>query len=725
MKFLLVGFISCLTFWNTIHTANSSESIFFLDNVYKLSFYPYKTQQTCGHFSSYSSRENQKGVTAINPRSYDVISYDLFLDWYNVLKNPTGMDSLDRIWYGKNNITLQIKQNNLTQIELDASNLVINSVKILYNNQSYIITPTPKIFGDLLKVPLPFQVFDSDTLTVSIEYTYARNIEFGKYRGFYLYPKRMYVGSLPAPFYDSVFVEERLAYTMSEPEDARYWMPCNDAPYDKAEAKITIRVPDGYIAASNGFLERLETDGDTAKIFYWVSDKPITTYLMSVTSSKYIKYSDWYRKTTNPSDSVEVQYYVWEKDYLSTKTDGSEYNARHTFSTTTAMMEFFSKTFIEYPFVKYGMVSIMPFNFGGMEHQTITSVNRTWLRVNSQFGIAHELAHQWLGDLVTCATWNDIWFNEGGATWSEALWAEKIWGKNGYNALLQNSRSKYLRDGGLNLPAIYGLPTNTIFGTYSVLVYQKASWVYHMLKNMLGDTTFFTTLRDFFHDYAYQSIETQDLVNYLTNKFSNPPIDFETFFEQWIFKAGHPVYSVSSSINSFQNDSGYYNANVILSQVQSKAEVPNIFQTPIRLAFIKNDSVFYKTFINNQRIQTYSFALPFFPDSVFIDTTFVLCEVIETYLTAENNQGGCLEGVSPNTISPNDIQQLTLCVPTTNHYTIQIYDLLGRLIETIYDGNLDEGSRLIPFSINKLSRGLYFINCYSNISNKTFPFLRE
>lgn len=725
MKLLPIIFIFCLVFSGSISTASSSTSIFFLNNVYTLSFYPYKTQQNCGHSPSYSLTSNQKEVTAITPRPYDVILYDLFLDWYNVLKNPTGMDSLDRIWYGKNNITLKIKQNNLTQIEFDASNLVIDSVIVLYHNQFYVIAPTPKISNNLLRVLLPFQVLENDTLVVSIKYTYARNIKFENYRGFYLYPKRMYVGSLPAPFYDSVFVEEKLAYTMSEPEDARYWMPCNDAPYDKAQEKITVRVPIGYTVASNGLLAKRETDGDTATVYYWVGDKPIATYLMSVTASKYIKYSDWYRKTTNPQDSVEVQYYVWDKDYLSTKTDGSEYNARHTFATTTAMMEFFSKTFIEYPFVKYGMVSIMPFNFGGMEHQTITSVNRVWLRVNSQFGIAHELAHQWLGDLVTCATWNDIWFNEGGATWSEALWAEKIWGKNGYNSLLQNSRSKYLRDGGLNLPAIYGLPTNTIFGTYSVLVYQKASWVYHMLKNMLGDTTFFTTLRDFFHDYAYQSIETQDLINYLTNKFPNPSIDFETFFEQWIFKAGHPVYSISTSINSFQNDSGYYNANVILSQVQTKTDVPDVFQTPIRLAFIKNDSVFYKTFINNQRIQTYSFALPFFPDSIFIDTTFVLCEVIETYLTAENNQFGCPEGIFPNHLSSNDVKQLILCIPTTSHYIIQIYDLLGRLIETVYDGNLDKGSRVIPIPINKLSRGLYLINCYSKTSNKTFPFFRE
>ncbi len=724
MKYLFFSFVLCSIFCHSVNYASSRESIFFLEKNSNISFYPIFSQQKCGHSPIYALIAKQNEPAAIIPRPYDVIMYDLFLDWYNVLKNPTGIDSLNKIWYGLNKVKIRIQQDNLDEIELDASNLVIDSVSVIYKNQPYKISPTPKISNRLLKIFLPFQTLKEDTLIVSIAYTYARNLEFKDYRGFYLYPKGMYVGSLPAPFYDSIFVEDRLAYTMSEPEDTRFWMPSNDAPYDKAEERITVRVPNGYTVASNGFLDKIEKSGDTAEIFFWIGDKPIATYLMSVTASKYVKYSDWYRNSINPTDSVEVQYYVWEKDFLSTKTDGSEYNARNTFANTVSMIEFFSQIFVEYPFIKYGMVAIMPFNFGGMEHQTITSINRVWLRLNSQFGIAHELAHQWIGDLVTCATWNDIWFNEGGATWSEALWAEKLWGKSGYNTLLLNSRAKYLRDGGYNLPAIYGLPTNTIFGVYSTLVYQKASWVYHMLKNLVGDSTFFAILRGIFRDRAYQSIETQDLVNYFTEKLPNPPIDFETFFNQWIFQPGHPVYTISSSIHSFQNDSGYYNANITLSQVQNQPNVPEVFQTPIRLAFFKDDSILYKTFINNQRTQTYSFALPFFPDSVIIDTTYTLCEVTGIFLSVENNQPDDFEGVAPNPTSLTNINRLTFYAPQSNHYTIQIFDALGRPIETIYEGSLEKGTQIIPFSVDKLPVGLYLINCYSRTSNKTFPFLR-
>ncbi|MFN3781107.1 MAG: M1 family metallopeptidase, partial [Candidatus Kapaibacteriota bacterium] len=457
---------------------------------------------------------SSEAVLGLTKKPYDVLEYDLFLDWYNVMKNPSSMDSIDRVWWGRNIIALKSLEPNLELIELDAVELFIDSVFVEIHNQKTKVFPTPKISNGKLRVSLPTKLNLDEVCKVTIYYTYARNIPESNYRGFFLYPKGKFVGRLPAPFYDSVFVEERIAYTMSEPEDARYWLPCNDAPYDKADAKITVRVPKDYLVASNGYLSEVATDGDTAKIFFWVSDKPLTTYLIAVTASKYVMFDDWYRKVTSPQDSVEIKYFVWEKDYKATKTDGSEYNAKNTLQTTPKMMEFFSKIFVEYPFIKYGIVALMPFHFGGMEHQTITSINRVWLRQNVQFGLAHELAHQWIGDLVTCATWNDIWFNEGGATWSEALYAENLWGKSGYDYFILSARREYLRKGGIELPAIYGLPTNTIFGDYAVLVYQKSSWVFHMLKENLGDSLFFRIFRKFLVDYAYKSITTGELINY-------------------------------------------------------------------------------------------------------------------------------------------------------------------------------------------------------------------
>ncbi len=622
--------------------------------------------------------DSSEELLGVNPRSYDVLQYDLFLDWYKVMKKPASMDSLDRIWYGRNTIIFQSKVDNLTTVELDAVSLIIDSVFVLDGNEFRKVQPTPKITGTKILIPLIKNMGNGEIGKIKIFYTYARNIPEENYRGFFLYPKGKFVGRLPAPFYDSVFVEERIAYTMSEPEDARYWMPSNDAPYDKADAKITVRVPNEYVVASNGYLEKVLSDGDSAKIFFWVSDKPITTYLMSVTTSKFVVFSDWYRKVTSPMDSVEIQYYVWEKDYKATKTDGSEYNARNTLGTTPSMMEFFSKVFIEYPFVKYGMASVMPFHFGGMEHQTITTINRVWLRQNTQFGIAHELAHQWIGDLVTCATWNDIWFNEGGATWSEALYAENLYGKWGYYYFLLSSRKSYLDKGGLNLPPIYGLPTNTIFGDYAVLVYQKASWIYHMLKNMLGDSLFFQTFRSFLKDYSYKSITTDELIQYFSEKIPNPVVDFQTFFDQWLFKAGHPKFLVHSSIHNYKNEFGDFVGTVTISQIQNGNNVPEVFVTPIRLIFKSGDTLTaYWDFVLNQKINSFTISLPFFPDSIFVDTTFVLCEVGDIVLSTISTNSNEQMIVFPNPIVENQPMIVQLPVDIKLPAQMVIFDLIG------------------------------------------------
>ncbi|QLH54100.1 MAG: hypothetical protein CH6_2737 [Candidatus Kapaibacterium sp.] len=702
MVFKMRYFVFALVFI-TLFFQYSFASRIFLDEIQYYDF---------GESNLYKVRKMDNPF-AVNPRPYDVIEYDLYLDWYNVMKNPTSMDSLDRIWFGVNTITAKSSVDNLTNLELDCAGLYIDSVFVSNGSEFQKVVPTPKVINKKLIIPLQTNLNNGDTVKIKVFYTYARNIPEENYRGFYLYPKGKFVGRLPAPFYDSVFVEERLAYTMSEPEDARYWMPCNDAPYDKANARITVRVPKDYVVASNGYLDKVLTDGDTAKIFFWISDKPITTYLMSVTTSKYVIFSDWYRKVTNPNDSIEIQYYVWEKDFKATKTDGSEYNAKNTFQYTSKMMEFFSKTFLEYPFIKYGMTSVMPFNFGGMEHQTITTINRVWLRQNSQFGIAHELAHQWIGDLVTCATWNDIWFNEGGATWSEALYAESLWGDWGYNYFLLSSRQSYLKKGGLTLPPIYGLPTNTIFGDYAVLVYQKASWVYHMLKFMLGDSLFFQTFRSFLQDFSFQSITTEDIINYFSEKVTNPLVDFSTFFNQWLFKAGHPVFVVNSAFHSFPNQDNRYEGVVTISQTQSGNNIPEVFKCPVRILFKSGDTLTTSsTLVVEERTQSFKVSLPFFPDSIFIDTTSVLCEVGDIYLTSlESNQNEEIK-IFPNPVEKNQILFVEFSEKYELPIILEIFDILGNKLLT---KKLDLSSgRIVSFDdVGNLPSGMYVLRVHS------------
>ncbi|MGQ9818340.1 MAG: M1 family aminopeptidase [Candidatus Kapaibacteriales bacterium] len=698
------------------------------ENVYGTAYSIFISEKEFYHFgnnfsrcSHYYGNTNQKlnSITSFVKRPYDVVSYELYLDWYNPLCRSTSIDSIDKIWNGINKIIVVSKVESLNSIELDASELIIDSVLVLDRDKWQKILPNPKIQNNKLIITLLNPILRNDTATFKICYSYSRNIGYEQYRGFYLYPKGMYVGQLPAPFYDSVFVEEKLAYTMSEPEDARFWMPCNDAPYDKANAKISVRVPTGYVVASNGYLENKTTDGDSAIIYHWNSDKPITTYLMSVTASKYKVYFDWYKKVTNPNDSIQVQYYVWEKDYNSTKTDGSQYNSRNTFQSTVSMMEFFSKIFIEYPFIKYGMAVLMPFNFGGMEHQTMTSVNRAWLRLNTQFGIAHELAHQWIGDLVTCSTWDDIWFNEGGATWSEALYAEHLWGESGYNMFKLSARANYLKKGGLNLPAIYALPINTIFSNYAVLVYQKASWIYHMLQKTLGDSLFFKTFRSFLKDYSFQSIETNDLIAYFKNHIPTPPIDFDTFFDQWLFHPGHPVFTLNAEINTYPNDSNYHNAKITLLQIQSGNNLPDVFKTPVRVIFKNAEKEFSTILLDTLRLQQFSIALPFFPDTIAIDTTYILCEVSDIFLSIKNENNMDKDRIYPNPAISSSIVTIEIVSSSTDFGEVVIFDLLGNRVQKIFEGQIQAGVNTFTFKANELVSGTYQIRYNGKLISKT------
>lgn len=691
--------------------------------LFEKEFYHFgKISSLCSHYFGKTDHKFNSITSLISP-PFNVISYDLYLDWYNPLLRKSSVDSIDKIWHGINKITLFSTAETLNTIELDASNLFIDSVSIFIENEWQKIEPTPRILNGKLYITLPLQARQNDTILLKIGYTYARNIEYEQYRGFYLYPKGMYVGQLPAPFYDSIFVEEKIAYTMSEPEDARFWMPCNDTPHDKADAKISVRVPKGYTVASNGYLENVTTEGDSATIFHWASDKPITTYLMSITASKYVTFYDWYKKVTNTNDSIQVQYYVWEKDYNSTKTDGSQYNARHTFQTTVSMMNFFSKVFIEYPFIKYGMVVLMPFKFGGMEHQTITSVNRVWLRHNTQFGIAHELAHQWIGDLVTCATWDDIWFNEGGATWSEALYAEHLLGLTGYNMFKLSARTNYLKNGGLNLPAIYSLPINTIFSNYAVLVYQKASWIYHMLQKILGDTLFFHTFRSFLNEYSFKSIETKDFIEYFKNHIPNPTIDFDTFFDQWLFRPGHPVFTLNAEVNTYPNDSNYYNAKISLLQIQSGNNIPEVFKTPVNIIFKSGETVYSTILLDTSRVQQFSIALPFFPDTIVIDTTFILCEVSDIFLYARNESHFNKDKIYPNPATPSSLVSVEFSSPSNDFGELVIYDLLGNRIQKIFEGQILSGNNIFTFKASKLVSGIYQIRFNGRFKSNTWLFL--
>ncbi|MFN8358758.1 MAG: M1 family aminopeptidase [Candidatus Kapaibacterium sp.] len=668
---------------------------------------------------------NQPTGTAIVRRNYNVLSYKLFMDWRSILSD-TGVGPASRRFSGINEILVHIDSANTFVLSFDAGTMIIDSV-FLRGERVKLITQPSSDNNFTVFLPAPFQANDTATVTICYTYTGTNN------RGLFLYPKGMFVGRGPRPAEDSVFVDERLVYTMSEPQDARYWMPCNDSPYDKARASITVRVP--YInsksalqftVSSNGLrtISAPKDDGLGASYrdFIWQDTTPIPTYLMVASASKFKEYSDWYKRVSNPNDSVEIINYSWPNDAGNDSiTDGSTYNTRNSLKNVPAMMAYYSTKYGEYPFVKYGHTAVQPFNFGGMEHQTMTTINRSWLRGTSEIGVAHELMHQWTGDQVTCATWYDIWLNEGGATYGEALFYESWGGEEWYHRVMIDKKNGYMQQ--QPQPPIYGISINNVFN-YATS-YCKAGWVYHMLRKMLGDSVYFPTMQKYFAKYRFQSIETEDMVKTFEELVPNPPVPFRTFFNQWIYSAGHPIYEISTS--QYYYSPIEQRVVVKLRQTQSGQDVPDVFEMPVTLMFIgKNNEQKVVRFINNQRNeQTETFFVPFVVSRVVLDSADdILCEKVMNVVSVdESEQPHENAGITPNPTSSGADSRFGVSITKMDTYTIELIDMLGRKIRTLQEGILAEGRYSIAVPSSHLSPGMYSIRVRSMQKVHDSPFV--
>jgi aminopeptidase N len=258
--------------------------------------------------------------------------------------------------------------------------------------------------------------------------------------------------------------DQPMIWSLSEPFGARNWWPCKDIPADKADSvDIRITVPEPLVVVSNGILRSVVSENNK-KTYWWHEKYPITTYLVSVAIHPYAKFSDSLEVV--PGKIMHIDYYVFPSEID---------NARQAYSKTKDMITIFSDLFGPYPFFeeKYGHAQFV----GGanMEHQTISS-----LRTYNEYTIAHELAHQWWGNLITCRDFGHIWLNEGFATYSEALWAEFYYGKQAYWENI--NRNQYFGGGTI---FVTQMNVSTIFNFDRS--YRKGSWILHMLRHVVGD----------------------------------------------------------------------------------------------------------------------------------------------------------------------------------------------------------------------------------------------
>lgn len=325
-------------------------------------------------------------------------------------------------------------------------------------------------------------------------------------------------------------------WSQCQDEDARHWIPCHDKPHVKTPLTVRITVPAGFDVLSNGNVTSDVTKGRSRTIGYELAEK-VPSYLITLVVGHFEKIKD--RDAVLESGRrVPVEYWV----PLGKTEDG-----RRAFEQTPRMIELFSRlTGLEYPYPRYTQVVVSEFIFGGMENTTATTMyehilldERAALDIESHDLVAHELAHQWFGDWVTCQDWPHAWLNEGFATFFELIEREDRLGQDEYYVALERDHAAYVAEVSQRyLRSVVNREYNDPIDLFDRHLYQKGGLVLHLLRRELGDELFWKGIKLYLGSHGNGNATTPALCDALKTVSGR---SFERFFDEWLFEAIHPI----------------------------------------------------------------------------------------------------------------------------------------------------------------------------------------
>lgn len=411
-------------------------------------------------------------------------------------------------------------QSNVSNITFDF-NIVYTIDSVVYHKNKLPVTSAIWVTSNILQINFPSPIAAMGTKdSVSIFYRGVSPAASGQTLGY----QKAGSGS------------NNYVYTLSESYEDRDWWPCKHDMRDKIDSiDINLSVPSTFWAAANGKLTDSSVSG-TNRILKFKHRYPIASYLVSIAVAKYSKY---YRTpVVINGTSVPVEY-----DLFAGKTTTTLNTILTALDKSRLELTAFSTKYGDYPFKneKHGYYE---FGFGGgMEHQTFSGMGSSALSSNTV--IAHELAHQWFGDKVTCATWNDLWLNEGFARYNEALAAELVTGVGTVSTIRSGMKTTARATSSTPIYITDASSSNTIWtSNNNNAVYERGAMVVSMLRTLLGDTKFFLACQNYLNDpaLAYKSASTADLQRHMEAQFGS---SLAPFFNAWIYGFGTPSYTVS------------------------------------------------------------------------------------------------------------------------------------------------------------------------------------
>jgi aminopeptidase N len=476
-------------------------------------------------------------------------------------------------------------------------------------------------------------------------------------------------------------------WTLSEPFGASDWWPCKDDLQDKADSSlVSVTMDSLFYTVSNGLLVSEKKNTDGTKTFVWRNSYPIAHYLISLASTNYARYD--FNVNLN-GKVLPIQNYVYP-EVLNP-------NTRAQIDLTKDMMIFFSNIFGEYPFIKerYGHAQC---GFGGgMEHQTVSSMGGFSERL-----VAHEMAHQWFGDKITCKSWSDIFVNEAFAAYAEALWLEKKAGEAQY----KNTMNLYFNTAkGANSPVFINNPSNINAIFSSSVTYSKGAVILHMLRKVVGDLNFFKSLKDYMASpLAYKWAGIDDFQKIVEKNYGK---DLAYFFNQWTLQVGYPRY-----IYSWEQDQ---NQEVKVKINQNNLTGPKIFSMPVdlKLRFLNGkDSTVTVFHSKENEVFTLKNVGKQVEEIQLDPENWIMKEADfqgRTYTSSVLSTGPVLE----LTLYPNPSSDF-LSVPD-NFKTYKIFDTNGR---KLLEGKIEDKK----LNINKLSASTYYLQLSNPVEEKVFRF---
>ena len=588
--------------------------------------------------------ERGGGSAILDQSDYDVKYWELDID----ITNING-----QIIYGKVIMTSESTVDGLATIDYDFHTSM--SADSVFMGGSPVVFTRP-----------------SNTIHITLDHAYNDGEQFTTVVYYHGHPPGGGFGSFT---WDTHGGGQPIISTLSEPEGAREWWPCKDMPHDKADsADVYITIPDNLVGTSNGLLMSNNNNGNGTRTFHWHESYPISSYLISVAVSNYQVINDWYVSASG--DSMPVDHYVYPEHYDDAVED---------LSITPEAIGIYAELFGEYPFIneKYGH-TIFPWG-GAMEHQTNTSYGSGLIYGAHYYDwiLAHELAHQGFGDMITCDTWPNIWMNEGFASYCEALWTEERLGHQAYLSYMVN-------DNGVNYPSgpIYD-PSPLFDGN---TVYSKGSWVLHMLRGVMGDEAFFDGMYGYANhiDHMYGTITSQQFQGVMEQYYG---ADLTWFFQEWLWGVNRPSYEYSWLAEDIGG--GQYELFLHIDQTQSYPS-PEVFTMPIKIYPRVSGNDTLVTVFNDTREDDFRVILNGNPSMVRFD--------IDNWVLKFSSQASYTMNIVTTELPDGD-------PGIAYNDTIEARGGSGNYSFTLYDGNLPDGldldSNTGVLSGTPLSEGVY------------------